>query len=189
MSFSKLIYTFLILVIMGTGYYLYDKSADENQQVEPSEQAPMFTGQNVYNISYDETGLRKYKLYSVHIEYYSQDGRTEFNKPKLIVYQEGNPKVEEWHVISDDAVLNDEHELTLIGNVVAKNQIPGSTFDTLKTERMLINLDTKDFSTNTKVTMVGPQFTNTGNAMKGNFGTNVATLFNKAKGIYETNTP
>lgn len=72
---------------------------------------------------------------------------------------------------------------------MARNVVEGASFDRLTTEEMKIDLNSKDFSSDTKVTMVGPQFINIGNAMKGNFESNLATLFNQVQGKYENLTP
>lgn len=187
MRVSKLIYLLLFFIASWCAYYLYEKSADDFEISIPSLEAPMFTGQHLYNTSYDENGLRNYKMYSESLEHFAQDGHTVFHAPKLIIYREG--KIEEWIVTADTAVLSKDHVLTLQNNVLARNVLEGASFDRLITEKMLINLDSKDFSTDTQVTMLGPQFTNIGNAMKGNFEDNLATLFNQVQGTYENITP
>lgn len=187
MSLSKLIYLLLIFVASWSAYYLYEQSATDSEQILPSAEAPMFTGTNLYNTSYDINGLRNYKIHSTSLEHYAQTGKTVFHQPKLIVYREGN--VDEWIITSDTGVLNKDYELTLNGHVVARNTLEGSSFDKLTTEMMLLNLKTKDFSSDEEITMIGPQFINIGNAIKGNFDANVATLFNQVQGKYETLTP
>lgn len=187
MSLSRLIYLLLIFVASWSAYYLYEQSADDVELIAPSLEAPLFTGENLTNTTYDIDGLRNYKMYSDSLEHFAQDGHTVFYQPKLVVYREGS--TEEWVVTSDSAVLSKDHILTLQHNVVARNVIEGASFDRMTTEKMLIDLNSKDFSTDTTVTMVGPQFTNIGNAMKGNFDTNLATLFNQVQGTYENITP
>lgn len=187
MSIPKLIYILLFFVASWSAYYLYEKSDDGVEQVAPDLEAPLFIGKQLTNTTYDIEGLRNYKMYSDSLEHFAQDGRTVFYQPKLIVYREGT--VEEWVVTSDSAVLSKDHKLTLQDNVVARNVIKDSSFDRMTTDKMNIDLNSKDFSTDTQVTMVGPQFTNIGNAMKGNFDTNLATLFNQVQGKYENLTP
>ncbi|OEF28446.1 LPS export ABC transporter periplasmic protein LptC [Vibrio rumoiensis] len=187
MSLSKLTYLVLFFIASWSAYYLYEKSATDVDQVAPSTEAPMFTGSDLYNTSYDINGLRNYKIHSTSLEHYAQTGKTTFYQPRLIVYREGT--IDEWVVTSDTGVLDKENVLTLNGNVVARNTLPDSSFDKLTTDTMQLNLKTKDFSSDTKVTMTGPQFINIGNAMKGNFDANVATLFNQVQGKYETLTP
>ncbi|WP_105900798.1 LPS export ABC transporter periplasmic protein LptC [Vibrio gangliei] len=187
MSISRLIYLLLIFIASWSAYYLYEQSGDDFEQAIPSLEAPMFTGEHLYNTSYDETGLRNYKMYSESLEHFAQDGHTVFHSPKLIIYREG--EIEEWIITADDAVLSKDHILTLQNNVLGRNVLEGASFERLTTEKMQINLDSKDFETDTQVTMTGPQFTNIGNAMKGNFETNLATLFDQVQGTYEKLTP
>lgn len=112
--YDELIQTHLYhthFIASWSAYYLYEQSADEVDQVAPSLEAPLFTGQRLTNTSYDIEGLRNYKMYAVSLEHFAQDGHTVFHQPKLIVYREGN--TEEWVVTSDTAVLSKDHILTL----------------------------------------------------------------------------
>lgn len=187
MSFARLMYFLLFLIACGSGYYLYEKSTDKSHQIVLDKEHPMFTGVDLNSVKYTIEGLRDYNIYAVSLENYAQTGDTVFDKPVLTIYQQGN--IVEWVVNSDTAVLDKDHLLTLTGNVVATNHLPDPSFNTMNTDKMLIHLKSKDFSTDKKVIMVGPQFTNSGNALKGNFSTNVATLFNQVQGKYETLTP
>lgn len=187
MSLSKLIYILLFFTACWSAYYIYESTTVENNQIAPSPESPVFTGKNLHNTSYDTEGLRNYQIYSTSLEHYAQTGETIFHDPQLIVYRDGD--IDEWIVTSDTGVLNKDNKLKLKGHVVAKNTLEGSSFDRLTTEFMLLDLETKDFSSDKKVTMTGPQFINDGNAVKGNFSTNVATLYNQVQGKYETPTP
>ncbi|WP_153446176.1 LPS export ABC transporter periplasmic protein LptC [Vibrio algicola] len=187
MSFSRLMYLILIIIACGSGYYLYQKSSSDSTQITLDKEHPLFTSNDLNSVKYNLEGTRDYKIYAVTLENYAQSGDTVFHKPVLTIYQQG--KIVEWVVNSDTAVLDKDHKLTLIGHVVAKNNLPDSSFDTMNTEKMLIDLKSKDFSSDTKVFMIGPQFTNSGNALEGNFKSNIATLFNQVQGKYETLTP
>ena len=79
--------------------------------------------------------------------------------------------------------------LTLYDNVLAKNLLPDSGFDTMSTDVLGIQLDNRDFWADNQVTLVGPQFETVGQAMKGNFAENNAILYKHVQGRYETLTP
>jgi len=86
-------------------------------------------------------------------------------------------------------VLTKDHVLTLQSNILGKNLLPDSGFDTLSTDIIHIQLDNRDFWADNQVTLIGPQFETVGQAMKGNFADNTAILYNHVQGRYETLTP
>jgi lipopolysaccharide export system protein LptC len=103
------------------------------------------------------------------------------------VYKQGT--TQEWEITAERGVLTQEHVLTLYENVLATNLLPESGFDTLSTDIMNIQLDSRDFWADNQVIMVGPQFETVGQAMTGNFADNHATLYKHVQGRYETLTP
>ncbi len=79
--------------------------------------------------------------------------------------------------------------MTLYEDVVGKNLLPDSGFDTLTTESMSIQLENRDFWADNQVVLVGPQFETVGQAMQGNLADNTAVLYKHVQGRYETLTP
>ncbi|GAA5645738.1 MULTISPECIES: LPS export ABC transporter periplasmic protein LptC [Vibrio] len=187
MSLSRIIYVLLFIVAGVSIYYLLDKENTFDIQVEPNVELPMFSGESVTSTSYDESGTRSYVITSTHLDHYAQSGDTLFEKPVLKVFNQGT--IQEWEVTADSAVLDKDHVLTLHDNVLAKNLLPDSGFDTLSTAKMSIQLDNRDFWADNQVVLIGPQFETVGQAMKGNFADNTAVLYNHVQGRYETLTP
>jgi lipopolysaccharide export system protein LptC len=187
MTSSRIFQVLLAIIIGFCGYYLLTNQEQTAAQVTPSDEIPQFTGTNVTNTSFDLQGIRNYKITSEQLEHFTESGDTIFDNIVLYVYREGT--TEEWQVVSDIGVLNQEHQLVLTGNVVATNLLPDASFDTMTTEKMIIELDSKDFNTDVKVTLIGPQFINVGAAMQGNLDDNEAVLFNSVQGKYEKAQP
>ncbi|MBU2897131.1 LPS export ABC transporter periplasmic protein LptC [Vibrio hepatarius] len=187
MSFSRIGYLILVFVISWSTYYLLERSQGYDIQVEPSTELPMFSGESLINTSYNEQGIRSYVITSVKLDHYSKSGDTIFDHPVLKVYKEGT--TQEWQVTAERGVLDKDHVLTLYENVLAKNLLPESGFDTMSTDILNIQLDNRDFWADNQVTLIGPQFETVGQAMKGNFAENNATLYNNVKSRYETVTP
>ncbi|KGY11808.1 lipopolysaccharide assembly protein [Vibrio tubiashii] len=187
MSLSRIGYLILAFTICWSAYYLFDKEQGYDIQVEPDTELPMFSGENLVNTSYNEAGIRSYVITSVNLDHYSKSGNTIFNQPVLKVYKEGTTL--EWEVTAVRGVLSKDHVLTLYEDVLATNLLPDSGFDTLSTDVMNIQLDSRDFWADDQVIMVGPQFETLGQAMTGNFADNHATLYNRVQSRYETITP
>lgn len=187
MTGSRIFQILLAAIIVFSGYYLLTNQEQTEVQIAPSAEVPQFTGVNVTNTNFDQEGVRNYQITSDQLEYYAESGNTIFDNIVLYVYREGI--TEEWQVVSNVGVLNKKHQLVLTGNVVATNLLPGASFNTMTTDKMIIELDSKDFNTDVEVTLTGPLFVNVGQAMKGNLGDNEAILFNSVQGIYEKAQP
>ncbi|MCW8333145.1 LPS export ABC transporter periplasmic protein LptC [Vibrio sp. SCSIO 43135] len=187
MSLSRIIYTLLFFVACWSAYYLFDKEQTFDIQVTPDQELPMFSGTNMENVSYAEDGIRSYIITSTHLDHFAKSGDTEFDFPVLKIYKEG--VIQEWEITADRAILSEEQVLTLYDNVLAKNLLSDSGFDTMSTDEMSIKLDNRDFWADNRVVLVGPQFETEGQAMKGNFADNTAVLYNHVQGRYETLTP
>ncbi len=187
MSLSRIGYILLLFVVCWCGYYLIDRQDDYDVQVAPNTELPMFSGQNLTNTSYNESGVRSYVITSKHLDHFAKSGDTVFAQPILKVYKEG--QTQEWEVTAEQGTLDKKHVLTLQGNVKAKNLLPDSGFDTLTTQTLSIQLDNRDFWADNQVNLIGPQFETVGQAMKGNFADNNAVLYKHVQGRYETLTP
>ncbi|CAH0538488.1 LPS export ABC transporter periplasmic protein LptC [Vibrio marisflavi] len=183
MRLSRVIYTLLVFIALWSAYYLFDKEQANNAQIAPNAELPMFTGDNIVNDSYGDKGVLSYIITSKHLEYYQKSGDTYFDHPVLKIYRNG--KVQEWQVTADKGILDKDHVLKLEQNVLAKNLLPKSAFDTFSTAELYIQVVKRDFWTETPVTMVGPQFRTVGQAMKGNFADHNAVLYNNVQGRYE----
>ncbi|MFA0706039.1 LPS export ABC transporter periplasmic protein LptC, partial [Vibrio sp. 10N.222.48.A3] len=90
MSFNRIIYLILIFITSWSAYYLYDKEQTSTIQVDPNLELPAFSGKNLDNISYDESGIRSYQVESTNLEHYSVVGDTHFQAPILSVFREGH---------------------------------------------------------------------------------------------------
>ncbi|GAB2669325.1 LPS export ABC transporter periplasmic protein LptC [Vibrio panuliri] len=187
MSLTRIGYLVLIAIIAASGYYLMRDQADYDIQVEPDVELPIFTGQGLVNTSFNAQGVRSYVITSARLNNYASNGDTIFEYPVLKVYQQGS--TQEWEITADHGTLSKDHVLVLKSNVLAKNLLPDSGFDTLSTDTISIQLDNRDFWADNQVTLVGPQFETVGQAMKGNFAENTATLYKHVQGRYETLTP
>ncbi len=187
MNLSRIGYILLILIAGYSIYYLIDSRSSDAIQVSPDLELPTLSGEKVDNASYTETGIRSYRITSDHIDYYAQRGNTKFLNPVLYIYRDGD--LLEWKVTADRGELNKQNVLTLYNNVLANNLLPDASFDTMSTDKLNIQLDNRDFWADNSVLLLGPAFENKGNAVKGNFHDNIATLFNRVQGRYENLAP
>ena len=187
MSLTRIIYLILLFIASWSAYYLYDKEQSTAIQVAPNLELPVFSGRNLDNISYDQAGIRSYQIESSHLEHYSKSGDTIFENPVLSVFRDGHTI--EWQMIARRAVLDEDQTLTLYDNVIVKNLLPEASFDNMTMDKLVVELTSRDFHSESTVRLIGPLFETEGQAMKGNFDSNTATLFETVQGRYETLTP
>ncbi|MDC0611298.1 LPS export ABC transporter periplasmic protein LptC [Vibrio sp.] len=187
MSLSRVIYILLVFVAAWSGYYLLENERKADIQVAPNLELPTFSGDVLSNTTYDTDGVRSYVITSQHLDYYAKSGNTIFEKPILKVYQDG--KIVEWKITAEKGILTKNKVLNLYDNVVANNLLSDSSFDSMKTAKLSIDLVSRDFWTETKVTLLGPLFHTIGQALKGNFADQNALLYNHVQGRYENLTP
>ncbi|USD64995.1 LPS export ABC transporter periplasmic protein LptC [Vibrio sp. SCSIO 43136] len=187
MNMPRPIYLILLFASCWSLYYLYGYDNTQTMQVKPDTELPMFSGRNLVNTSYNQAGLRNFEIRSKYLDHYAKNGDTIFESLRLDVFREGQQV--EWTISADRGVLDKEYKLHLTGKVTIKNLLPEAAFDTMNTESLVIQLENKDFYANQPVKLFGPQFTTTGNAMRGNFDRNDATLFEQVQGRYEIKAP
>ncbi|PSW18467.1 LPS export ABC transporter periplasmic protein LptC [Photobacterium sanctipauli] len=183
MTLQRLLYVLLIAICAWTGYYLLDKHWQEDVQVAPDAEKPLFTGSSVVNTAFNESGLRSYQIDADYLEHFSNSGNTDFVEPVLWVYRDGTET--EWRISSNTARLDKDHVLQMTGNVRIFNLLPESAVKVIQTDTLRLDLVSKDFDTPDHVTITGDAFQNEGTGMKGNMDRSIATLLENVKGRYE----
>ncbi|KLV06384.1 MULTISPECIES: LPS export ABC transporter periplasmic protein LptC [Photobacterium] len=183
MTLQRLLYVALLVVCGWAGYYLLDKHWQEDVQVTPDAEKPLFTGSAVVNTTYNESGQRSYQIDASYLEHFSQSGNTNFVEPVLWVYREGTET--EWRISASEARLDKDHVLQMTGNVRIFNLLPASAIKVIQTETLRLDLVSKDFDTPDHVTITGDAFQNEGTGLQGNMDRSIATLLKNVKGRYE----
>lgn len=183
MTLQRLLCALLIVICAWFGYYLLEDRFKGDVQVEPDAEKPLFTGSIVTNTAFNESGMRSYQIDSDYLEHFSVSGDTDFDKPVLWVYRDGDNT--EWRISSNTATLDKDQVLQMTGNVRIFNLLPESIMKVMQTDTLRLDLITKDFDTADHVVITGTGFQNEGTGMNGNMDRSVATLLNNVKGRYE----
>ncbi|UTV28048.1 LPS export ABC transporter periplasmic protein LptC [Photobacterium atrarenae] len=183
MTLQRLLCALLVVVCGWTGYYLLNNRWQEDIQVEPDAEKPLFTGNTVVNTSYNAAGLRSYQIDSEYLEHFSASGDTNFVDPVLWIYRDGTET--EWRISASTAILDKNQVLQMNGNVRIFNLLPESAIKVIQTDSLRLDLINKDFDTPDHVLITGSSFQNEGTGMKGNMDRSVATLLENVKGRYE----
>ncbi|KXF80048.1 LPS export ABC transporter periplasmic protein LptC [Enterovibrio coralii] len=175
----------LLLAICGyAGYYLLGQHYwQEDVQVAPDAEKPLFTSENVASTSYTQSGIRNYLLKSAYLEHYQKLDETHFNEPVLWTYKDGID--EEWRVSSDFAVLDNNQILVMTGRVRIFNLLPDAQIKVVTTDELTLDLKTRDFWSDKETEITGVGLQTRGERVKGNFGTHQMELIEQVKSRYE----
>ena len=176
---------FLLIFSAFCGYYIFiNIDWNKEQQVELSAERPLFTSRGIETTSYDQAGLRNYQLYSKYLEHFTSNDETHFDAPLLHTFKEGS--IKEWRISSDEALLVSKHILVMTGNVEIHNLLPNAQLKTITTDRITLDLNSRDFWTDTEIHITGANFTTQGKSAKGNFDTQYMELMEQVKTVYES---
>ncbi|MCK3658674.1 LPS export ABC transporter periplasmic protein LptC [Pasteurellaceae bacterium Pebbles2] len=152
------------------------------------EESPEYIGQTMKTVVYSPTGEKQYVATAVKVEYYDNDGHTDFQTPLVYLFDIQNEKTqqtESWKLSADKAKLTKDNMLYLDGNVLAESLLPLSKLQRIETESAVVNLTTQDITSDKQVKINGLNFTSTGLKLTGNLQQQVATLKEQVKTHYE----
>lgn len=187
MTWSRFITVLLIMIVMGLSYYLQTRQTALPVPIAPMKEQAAFSGKALRNTSYNDKGMRSYRIDSASLKYFASNGDSIFESPTLVIYRDGD--IIEWRISASQAVLDEHQQLTLYDKVRMENLLPNASFTSLATNKLVIDLTNRNFNADQPVTLKGPLFETRGKAMKGNLNANNATLYNTVQGRYEVHTP
>lgn len=176
---------FLLIFSAYCGYYIFiNFDWQKEQQVALSAERPLFTSKGIETTSYNTEGVRSYQLYSKYLEHFTSSDETHFEAPLLHTFKEG--RLKEWRVSANNAVLEKKQFLVMTGKVEIHNLLPNSQVKTITTEKMTLDLSSRDFWTDTDIHITGANFTTEGSSAKGNFDSQYMELMEQVKTVYES---
>ena len=148
----------IALALLGW-YYSLNQDHSDLQSLIKKPDSPEYVGNKMETTVFSPEGKKQYLAISDKVEYYTQDGHTDFISP--LVYLEGG--------------------------VVAESLDPLSRLQRVETEAAVINLKTQDITSDTQVKINGLNFNSSGLKLVGNLRQQVATLKEQVKTYYEIN--
>ncbi|TDQ57915.1 lipopolysaccharide export system protein LptC [Mesocricetibacter intestinalis] len=179
----------ILLVLLSWFYTLHREQPDLSELIKAPE-SPEYIGRKMETTVFSPTGRKQYLAISEQVEYFAQDGRTEFHRPIVYVLEEtrnspDSAMGQSWKLSADKATLSKNNMLNLDGNVIAQSLLADSRLQRVETERATVNLTTQDISSDTMAKINGLNFTSSGRKLTGNLKQQVATLKEQVKTHYE----
>ncbi|MBE2896674.1 LPS export ABC transporter periplasmic protein LptC [Pasteurellaceae bacterium HPA106] len=183
----------LIIALALSGWYFtlhQQDDASARAQIKPQD-APDYIAEQMQTTVYSIDGMKQYVADASKVTYFQHSGETQFDAPEVFLYQKNKQTgdlVKSWRLRADFATLSKDKMLYLNDNVLVQSLLPDSRIQTLKTQSAVVNITTQDITSDTIVSIYGPQFTTTGNILTGNLRQQIATLKEQVKTQYEINT-
>lgn len=184
----------LVIIVLGlSGWYFTLNQQDDSSAratVKPQD-APDYIAEDMQTTLYSVDGVKQYVADANKVTYFQSNGETHFDLPRVFLYQKNKQTGElekSWRLSADAATLSKDKMLYLKDNVLVQSLLPNSRIQTLKTQSAVVNITTQDITSDTIVSIHGPQFTTTGNVLTGNLRQQIATLKEQVKTQYEINT-
>ena len=189
----------IALALLGW-YYSLNQDHSDLQSLIKKPDSPEYVGNKMETTVFSPEGKKQYLAISDKVEYYNQDGHTDFISPLVYLFdvsldnKDKEAKTDKiqlekqnWKLSAKKAKLTKDQMLYLEGGVVAESLDPLSRLQRVETEAAVINLKTQDITSDTQVKINGLNFNSSGLKLVGNLRQQVATLKEQVKTYYEIN--
>ena len=150
------------------------------------EHHPSYIADDVLSNHYDQSGFNDYRFIANKMTNYPEDEITLFEYPKVVIYQK-DKKTEDvtiWQLTSQTGTLHKKNKLLLSGDVLIENLSKDQFVQTMQTEKATVMLDTKEITSESKVSWAGPQMRQEGVGMWVSMITEEMKLNSNIKAIY-----
>ena len=189
----------IALALLGWYYSLNQDHSDLHSLIKKPD-SPEYVGNKMERTVFSPEGKKQYVAISDKVEFYTQDGHTDFFSPFVYLFdvsldnKDKEAKTDKiqlekqnWKLSAQKAKLTKDQMLYLEGGVVAESLDPLSRLQRVETEAAVINLKTQDITSDTQVKINGLNFNSSGLKLVGNLRQQVATLKEQVKTYYEIN--
>lgn len=178
----------IIALALLAWFYTLNQADESLNHLIKTEESPEYTGLKMETVLYSPTsGQRQYVAKSDKVSYFEADGRTEFTKPVVYLYniEQNRPDEQSWVLQADLATLTKENLLYLTGNVFVQSLLQDARLQRIETEQAVVNLANHQITSDKQVRITGQNFVTTGQKLTGNLQQQVATLKEQVKTYYE----
>lgn len=147
---------------------------------------PNYVANNVISDHYDHLGFNDYRILSDKMTSFAEADVSTFEQPKIIIYKKNNSsdEITIWQLSSQKGTLEAQNKLDLFGNVLVENLSHDQIVQTMKSEKITIMLDSKEITSESKVTWTGPQMQQQGIGMWASLVTEEMTLHSNITAVY-----
>jgi lipopolysaccharide export system protein LptC len=143
---------------------------------------PSYMAHNLTTTIYDQNGERNHQVFAASMEHYDQLGFVLFQEPQYTIYQNDNEPP--WQLTANKGTLYDNNIIQLERAVKIVNLAPEYFVQQITTDRIEVNLETKMMTSESPVTIIGPDFVVNSNGFNANLNTQQYELIDHVQTVY-----
>lgn len=144
--------------------------------------SPAYQATNLTTTFYDENGNRNHQVFATSMEHYDQLGFVLFEQPEYTVYLDQESS--SWQVTAKEGTLYNNNLIQLESDVVIKSLGDENFVNTITTDFIEIDLDTKKMASDRPVVIRGAPYVINSNGFTGDLQTQQYELIDHVQTIY-----
>ena len=185
---NRLGYSISALFILALATYIPTWLKEEDEAPDVGQQdayQPTYKAINLQSALYDDEGQLTHRISASEMEHYEQLGFVFFKQPQYRLYTGDN--TQPWRLTANEGTLYDDNRIQLEQNVVIQNLNKESFVETITTDFIQINLDTKLMTSDQAVIIIGKEFEIQSNGFDGDLNAKQYELKQHVKTVYSPN--
>lgn len=173
-----------IILLIAFVFWIYVEPEVEFPSL-PDHQ-PSYIADQVKSTHFNEFGFNDYQVFADKMSHFPEKEITFFENPKVIFYSKDQKTgdVTTWQLTSTEGTLKEKHNLLLSGNVLVDNLSKDQLVQTMSTEQATVMLDSKEITSDLKVTWTGPEMKQEGVGLWASMVTEEMKLNSNTKAVY-----
>ncbi|TDF34717.1 LPS export ABC transporter periplasmic protein LptC [Alteromonadaceae bacterium M269] len=173
---------FIIVLGLNLPFWLQEETKDTAGTQDDS-WLPNYQAKGMKSSLYDKNGKLNHQVFAKTMEHYELLGFTLFEAPEYTIFT--NDGAEPWKVTASEGTLYEDNRIQLETNVRIKSLNPSSQIQTLTTEFIEIDLNTRTIVSDQSVEITGEGFKTIGTGFNANLITETFTLDKHVQTLYD----
>lgn len=172
---------FVLIVALNSQWWLPAEQPQTTQQAEAAWQ-PNYQATNMHTSLYNEQGTLAHSIHAKHMEHYDLLGFTLFEQPQYRIFVD--PDEPPWEVTAEEATLYEDNRIQLETNVRIHSLNPEGFIQTIVTDFIEIDLNTKVMTSDQPVVISGQEYRINSNGFWADLNTKQFELREHVQTIY-----
>lgn len=182
---SRLRLSIVILFVLALLMYLptwMEEAPTEEKAEQIGTLRPAYRAKNLTTTLYNEQGKLNHRVFATNMEHYDQLGFVLFTRPEYTLYTDDASAP--WLVTAREGTLYNNDTIQLDSDVEIVNQSRDDFVETIQTEFIEINLDSKKMTSDQPVIIRGLQYVINSNGFNADLQTQQYELIDHVQTVY-----
>ncbi|MDF2178473.1 LPS export ABC transporter periplasmic protein LptC [Aliiglaciecola sp. CAU 1673] len=175
---------FVLILALNSHWWLPSEQTPTTKQGEEAWQ-PNYQATNMQTSLYNEQGALAHSIQAKRMEHYDLLGFTLFEQPQYRIFVD--PDEPPWEVMADEATLYEDNRIQLETNVKIRSLNPEGFIQTIVTDFIEIDLNTKIMTSDEPVVISGQEYKINSNGFWADLNTKQFELRDHVQTIYGKN--